>query len=191
MAVLEAGIGAPLTEDMLDVWYDTLGDLDVRDLKVAVRRLLAERTYPGLPPVGQLRKYATENRHGQIATPEAAYKRVRQAISRFGLPINDAEWKALHAFLGESLQAVVRGIGGWQRVCDSPPEDRAVLFAQFRDAWNRMADRTSSHQNLTEDLRPRVGTNPMTPRVATDLSNRLRVVSEDDATSVARLEDNR
>lgn len=149
---LAAGIGKPMQRDTVRAWYVLLGDLPPAALQAAATRALCEAEYPVIPPVGRIRRFAIEFLHGVPITPEEAFQRVRAAISRFGL---DRQEKAREA-LGLAVWRAVQGIGGWQRVCDSPVDRRDVLFAQFRDSWLRLQDREQMLARLPAAVRPRV-----------------------------------
>lgn len=170
MAVLETGCNVPLPATTVETWYSILGDLPVEALEASVIRVLAERTYPGLPAVGHLRVAATEWLHGQIASPEAAYARLREGMSRFGMPITEEENEQLKQFLGKSIWGIVQGLGGWPRLCDSPPGQRGVIFAQFRDAWQRLADRRRTQSNLPAAAKPSITMDPRALQVARKLN---------------------
>ncbi len=156
LGVLEAGCCVPIPTTTVDVWYSVLGDLPVEGLKAAVTRVLAERVYPGLPPVGQLRQFAVEFLQGTMATPEQAYARMREGLSKYGARITQEERDNLRKYVGESIWRVVIGIGGWQRLCDARAGDRSLIYSQFRDAWNREVERRKTERALPRDARPRV-----------------------------------
>lgn len=160
LAVLEAGCCTPIPTTTVDVWYSVLGDLPVEGLQAAVTRILSERTYPGLPPVGQLRQHAVEFIYGRIATPEEAFARMRQGLSKYGARITQEEREKLRNFVGQSIWNVVQGIGGWQRISDSSTRDRAVLYSQFRDAWMRETERRRMERSLPYKARPSVTHDP-------------------------------
>ncbi|MGD9857313.1 MAG: hypothetical protein AB7U20_20415 [Planctomycetaceae bacterium] len=158
LAVLSAATGHAFTADQATVWFDLMRDLDVAALQAAVKRVLLEREYPGLPPLGQIRRYATEATHGTSVSAVRAFARVHEAISQFGY----LDPAGARKYLGPEIWAVVQGIAGWDRICDSPIDQRASLFAQFRDGWNRQEDRRANQLRLPEALRPtdRIGERP-------------------------------
>ncbi|MGD9855475.1 MAG: hypothetical protein AB7U20_11065 [Planctomycetaceae bacterium] len=160
LAVLSAATGHAFTTEQATVWFDLLGDLDVAALQAAVKRVLMEREYPGLPPLGQIRRYATEATHGTSVTAERAFARVHEAISRYGYP----DPAGARQSLGPEIWAVMQGIGGWDRICDSPIDQRSALFAQFRDGWIRQEGRRANQLRLPAALRPadRIGERPET-----------------------------
>jgi hypothetical protein len=151
-AVLEAGAGKPIGQDQADVWFEMFQDIPADVFRDAVKRCLLESEYPGLPAIGKVRRYCSERMVGIPETPETVFELVRKAVSRFGYcdPLGAA------AELGPAVWSVVQGIGGWERVCDNPVDQRATLFAQFRDAWKAAAERAATQAKLPEELRPAI-----------------------------------
>lgn len=149
-ALLEIGTGKPMTAEQVELWYELLGDLPLNSLQAAIKRALLENEYPVIPPVGRIRRLASEHASGIPIDAEQAFARVREAISQFGWP---DPGKAAE-FLGPAIWSVVQGVGGWQRICDSPPDQRQALFSQFRDGWQRAAARQQRDNLLPEDVRP-------------------------------------
>lgn len=165
-AVLEAGVGKPFTPEQADVWFELFQDMPAEAFRDAVKRCLLESEYPGLPAVGKVRRYCTEAMVGIPETPEAVFERVRKAVSVFGYPDPLGAMNAL----GPAVWSVIQGIGGWERICDNPVDQRATLFAQFRDAWKVAAERAATQARLPEDLRPRVSVNPAVAAVVANLA---------------------
>lgn len=152
LAVLEAATGKPFTEEAAEVWFSMLGDLELDALQAAVKRYLLESEFPGLPPIGKLRRMATEHVHGVSMTPEAAFAIVRQAILYHGY----ASGEAVKKMVGPEIWEAILGIGGWGRICDNPVDQRQALFAQFRDAFLRISERRTQALRLPDDIRPRI-----------------------------------
>lgn len=150
LAVLEAATGHSFTTEQTQAWFVLLQHLTADAMQTAVKRVLMEREYPGLPPVGLIVRYAAEATQGIPLDPEQAFQRVREAITRFGYyqPGDAAK------FLGSEVWDVIQGIGGWERICDSPVDQRQSLFAQFRDGWTRQQTRIQDQLRLPSDVRP-------------------------------------
>lgn len=74
------------------------------------------------------------------------------AVKRFGYA-NPAGAKA---FLGELAWQAVCSLGGWQAVCESPTDQRATLRAQFRVAFEGLANREAEYRSLPEHQRPAI-----------------------------------
>lgn len=152
MALIEKAHGKNLTEDQVGVYFELLGDLDAEHFVCAVKAHLMENEFPGIPTVGRLRALASRFRDGSRVAPEEAFQEIHKAIVRFGYMRPMEAEKAL----GAEIWSVIEGVGGWQRFCDSPVDQRASLFAQFRDAWNGAQDRIERVARLSDDLRSRL-----------------------------------
>lgn len=177
-AVLEAGVGKPFTPDQADVWFELFQDIPGDVFRDAVKRCLLESEYPGLPAIGKVRRYCSEAIVGIPETPETVFEKVRKGVSQFGY----CDPRGAAAFLGPQIWSVVQGIGGWERICDSPVEQRATLFAQFRDAWRVAAERAATQAKLPEDLRPAITDSSANPAVKA-LASRLGIVNAGKAAS--------
>ena len=149
LAVLSAGTGRTLGDSTIDVWFDCLKDLPGKSVQTAVKRWLMESETSNTPAVGLIRRFAIEAVHGEPIPAEEAFKKVRTIISHFG---HDSKTARKH--LGPAIWSVLEGIGGYMRVCESKPEERATLFAQFRDAWVRHSTAESRTLRLPADVRP-------------------------------------
>lgn len=150
VGVLESATGKAFTDPQTDVWFDLLGDLPVSALQAAVKRALLESEYPGLPPIGRIRRLASEAINGLPETPDAAFDRVIRAVRCLGMD----QAALAQQQLGEKTWQAVRGIGGWSALCNSTLTERGTLVAQFRDAWNRITEREQTTLRLPERLRP-------------------------------------
>lgn len=166
MVVLASGVRDEFPRETLSVWFVELQEFSPRELELAVRRHLQESPYPKLPALGRLRRLATEARCGILESPEAAFQRVRQAVKRCGYLRPEAARREL----GDAIWQALEGVGGWDRVCDMHPEDRGIVFAQFRDSWLRFVERTAGRLQLSPELRPRIErAEPFVRRLAEEL----------------------
>lgn len=149
-ATIAAGTREQITRATAEIWYAVLRDLPAQAVQAAALRYLAECQYPGLPTVGRLRALAVEAIHGRPLSPESAWASVTEAIHRHGYPNPASAREAL----GPQCWAVIQGIGGWGRICESHSGDRAALFAQFRDGWLRSSESDQRDRHLPPALRP-------------------------------------
>lgn len=153
LAPLEAAVNQSLTEQQAAVWYDVLQDLPVEALKTAVKRVLCEREYPGLPPVATLRRLATEQVHGIPVSPEHAFSWLRTNIYRIRpMPSDQAR-----SVCGPVLSGVIDFLGGREAVSwlvrDETLND---AWPRFRDAYQRLASQQQLQQLTPEPIRPRL-----------------------------------
>jgi hypothetical protein len=153
-------IKGEVVEDQIGVYFAMLREFDGRSVAGAVERYIRESQYPTLPTPGTLVKYAGEFERGLSLTPEQAWEIVQQAISLYGYP---QPGKAKD-HVGSDIWETIKGLGGWQTVCDTPSSQSRTMWAQFRDAWLRAANRRETLAALPESIRPRV--NGITESVA-------------------------
>lgn len=66
MAYLGVGIGKPLDEDSLKVYFDCLGDLPYDVLLTAAKRVLLEHKYATFPSIAELREAAAVTAQGRV-----------------------------------------------------------------------------------------------------------------------------
>ena len=170
MAVLEAGTGKVATEKQNEVYYDLLGDLPLSALQAAAKRALLAHNYPTIPPVGMLRAFAMELVDGLPASHGDAFDMVLTAVRRFGC----YDEKAGMESLDPACRRGVRAMGGWQAVCESPIEDRATLRAQFRMAYDQIADRETTLRNLPESIRPAERLGGTAARIVEDVARAMK-----------------
>lgn len=153
MAYLGTGVGKAPTKDQIKVYYDLLNDLPLEALQFAARQAMAEQTYPVIPPVGVLRKLATEyKRGGEGMTAGEAYELARRAIRRFGYY---AQAEGL-ASLPPDVAAVTRQIG-WDIWCDN--EDPTPLRARFIEFWETRQRRDQRVELLPENMQQALAAN--------------------------------
>ncbi len=157
MAVLEAGTGKKVPAAQARVYFDLLGDLPVPALQTAVRRALAEAQYPGLPPIGVLRKLAVEATRPPALLWGEAWELAIRAIQKYGYT---KEVEGL-ASLPPTVRRAVECLG-WQAVCDCDKDRTETLRAQFRGIYESLDGR----EQRAALLPPSVG---MLPRLANQI----------------------
>ena len=145
-------IKGEVVEDQIGGYFAMLQQFSGSSVMAAVERYIREGQYPTLPPIGTLHKYASEFERGLSMTPEQAWEIVQQAISRYGYPQPD---KA-REHVGSVIWETIRGLGGWQTVCDTPSSQATTMRAQWRDAWLRAANRRETLAALPESIRPKI-----------------------------------
>lgn len=136
MAVLEAGVGKKIPALQAAVYFDLLGDLPVGALQVAAKRALVEAQYPGLPPIGVLRRLAVEATRPPSLTWGEAWELSSRAIQKYGYT-KEAEGLAT---LPLTVRRAVECLG-WQAVCDCDKDRTETLRAQFRGIYESLDGR--------------------------------------------------
>jgi hypothetical protein len=84
MCYLASGIGRPISEDSVEVYFDLLGDLDYKVFQTAARRSLLEHKWATFPSIAELREAATATMRGEVKelSPGEAWKLAWQATGR-------------------------------------------------------------------------------------------------------------
>ena len=115
MALLIEAFHAEVSELGMHAYWITVQDFSSSDWSLAVRRALRESRF--MPRASELRDYAQEISSDDRAL--AAWDEVRRAISQHGV------YQSID-FEDRIINAAIRGMGGWRRVCMLPAEDFAV-----------------------------------------------------------------
>ncbi len=148
MAYLSRGVGKTFPADQAEVYYDLLHDLPADALRLAARRALLESQYPTIPPVGTLRKLATEALTASEGwpSPMEAWELVRHAISRYGYMREAQGLASLPRLVRRATEAL-----GWQDICNR--EGPGVIRAQFRGAYEIILAREQRTALLPEEVK--------------------------------------
>lgn len=132
MAVLIAGIGRPMPESQLNVWFTVLEDLTADQLQRAIVHALREHKFAGFPPVGLLRQIAGESGGVLDADAQAmlAWDKVIGAMRKFG-GYHSVQWD------DPAIPAAIETISeSWPALCETPTEDlHNFTRARFFAAW--------------------------------------------------------
>ena len=147
LAVINAAFpNIQITEAMVSLWYELLGDIDFNLAKAAVKKLLLESPYP--PSIADIRKRAVE-----ILTPEEekidaaeAWGEVERAMRFYGF-YREAE--ALES-MSPRVAKVVRWMG-WRDICLS--EEPGVVRGQFLKMYEQVTEREQKEKLLPERLK--------------------------------------
>jgi hypothetical protein len=147
LAVVNAAFpNMQVTEVMVNIWHELLGDLDFGLAKAAVKKLLLESPYP--PTIADIRKQVV-----QISTPledridgAQAWGEVEKAIQNYGYY---RETEAL-ANMPPRVAKVVRYIG-WREICLS--DEPGVVRGQFMKMFPQVAEREQKERLLPAALR--------------------------------------
>jgi hypothetical protein len=147
-------------------------------LEVAVKRALLESQYPVIPPVGVLRKLATEALQGadRLPDPGEAWGIVSKAIRQYGYFRPEEGLASLPEF----LRRAVHSMGGWGALCNSTEPE--IVRAQFRMAYESLAQREHRELLLPAPLKgelAKIGPMPEEPKRTIETQRRLlRVMAE-------------
>jgi hypothetical protein len=140
MAYLEAACGVQLPENSLDVYYDLLGDLDVRVLQCAAKRVALEHPWHTFPSAAEIRQAASETLRGQLneLSPAEAWQEAWSAVSVIDLDIPGSLQRVCERVPPLVVQAM-KAFGIPALVCGKEPV--AVVRAQFLKIYEQLAAR--------------------------------------------------
>ena len=101
-----------VTDSLLDGYWMGLSDLTLDQLNLACHRSL--RACEFMPTVKELRELAGQQSDEDRAV--IAFREVEQAVLRVG-------WYKSPDFEDKAINATIRNLGGWQRICDLSEEE--------------------------------------------------------------------
>jgi len=179
MVGLFAAVGRSLDAEGWIMWHKLLGDLPLPDLDQAIARWLTEFD-SGFPSIAAIRKLASDHRHGTLLGSDEAFWLVIQALQKHSPYYAPHEFRrALPALVCQALDSC----GGPSWIADLATDNRTICAAQFRRAYEAIADRVDRTRRLPESLRPRIAnaaptSAPAVARLAEAVSLPARVASE-------------
>lgn len=145
----------------VEIWRRHLSDFSDEALRVAFDRACAE--CKAFPSVALIREFAAQATHGTLPSHGEVFDRVMKAVRRYGACANcephcgeKCREKIAEAFIGPVGWRAVRSLGGWRAVCDSDPNQRGTLRAQFRTNYETLAARETQLRALPEHARPKI-----------------------------------
>lgn len=155
---LFSAIGRTLPAEGWVIWYQVLSDVPLPVLQTSAVRWLAECD-SGFPTPAAIRRLATETEHGTLRHSSEAFGRVCRAIRCISW-----EWEAekFRMAIGELAFEALHRCGGPQWFADIEADQRATFSAQFRRAYESVAQRADLMRRLPKPLRPRQA-EPLSP----------------------------
>lgn len=125
LAPMVAIVGKAMNPEQIKAWHLMLDDLDVETVRRGVVVTMRDYQYAGFPPVGVVRKNCGAAVGNITANDRVtiAWTAVKAAVAREG-------GYATVVFDDPIINATIRALGGWVRVCDTESGE------QF-DAWLR------------------------------------------------------
>lgn len=148
MQTLAAAFGKEPSKPLLEAYWMVLGELPIDGFKRAVSSAL--RSCKFMPSPAELREFAGDESIGLRAI--RAWQAVRRAIREHGI------YSAV-SFDDPAINAAVRAVGGWRRLCseDSEQMDRFVsrefdrLYREFSTSDLRPGEAASLHGLRLDD----------------------------------------
>lgn len=131
LALLTGAVGKPMPDEQIASWFALLNELTPEQFRRGIVETLRTHQFAGFPPVGSVRTNALAGVASTVAPkdrPVAAWLAVRTAIVRVG-------GYASPNFADPVINAVIRDLGGWPVVCDTPTSELPWLEKRFREAY--------------------------------------------------------
>lgn len=127
----------------MELWYMQLCDIDYSVMTMALNQWVAVNKWA--PTIADLREQSYTITDPGIADWDAAYEEVRKNIRKYGF--YNAE-EGLAQLSGVTLETVKRL--GYTRMCLS--DNPTAMRANFRDIYNRLAERAKSEARMPAGL---------------------------------------
>ena len=127
----------------MELWYMQLCDIDYSVMTMALNQWVAVNKWA--PTIADLREQSYTITAPGIADWDAAYEEVRKNIRKYGY--YNAE-EGLAQLSGVTLETVKRL--GYTRMCLS--DNPTAMRANFRDIYNRLAERARSEARMPAGL---------------------------------------
>ena len=134
LTILAASLGAPMTEQRLEIYVESLADLSLEQLLPAIAAIKETHIYNSMPTIGAIRAKAADLELTRQGVPDAL--EAWASVSRG--PRNEAHPMAQEAF---------RQLGGWSAFGRSDVSAEASWRARFIDAYTTITTRYR-HNNL-------------------------------------------
>jgi len=125
------------------IWYELLGDLDFKIVKIAVEKLIIQSPY--VPAISDIRKQVVEIMHPSIDATEA-YGEVRRAIKEYGYDYAPEAFGSMSPLTRKVCEYI-----GWQNICLS--EEPSVIRGQFLKMYEQLREREQKEMLLPEGLK--------------------------------------
>ncbi len=151
MVILSSGVKQAMTENEMEAYYLCLRDVEIKHLKRAIFRWLKTQKSNFLPSIAELNEMATEDEHGVLASHSDAWQTRCEAVKRFGY----YQPREARNHCGEQVWKTISQTGGWDFHCYCPPENKGMLAAQFRMAYQNIESVAKENRMLPEPSRPK------------------------------------
>ena len=125
------------------IWYELLGDLDFKIVKIAVEKLIIQSPY--VPAISDIRKQVVEIMHPSIDATDA-YGEVRRAIKEYGYDYAPEAFGSMSPLTRKVCEYI-----GWQNICLS--EEPSVIRGQFLKMYEQLREREQKEMLLPEGLK--------------------------------------
>lgn len=115
MGLLAAAIGRQISRETMEAWFLVLGDMSADEFNRGIVESLKSHKFAGLPPLGVVREHAVVSRRNLACSDRAliAWSVIKSCVAKHGA-------YATVDFDDPVVNVVIRRLGGWPRICDTP-----------------------------------------------------------------------
>lgn len=117
-----------------DVWYGLLSDLPYETANAAIQSYMMTETKP--PTIADIRKAAAKVTAPEIPASGEAWKKVLQAVRRFGFYQQREALESLDPLTREAAERF-----GFRELCDINASDSGIARGQFMKIYDQLANR--------------------------------------------------
>jgi hypothetical protein len=136
-----------ITEIQINVWHESLKDLEAKPVQIAVQQYILEGTFP--PSVAEIRKRAIAITKPELPDATTAYGEVQQAIKKFGYYRESEAMETLSPAARRTAKAM-----GWREMCHSEKPD--VTRGQFLKMYETVLKREQTAALLPEGMKKEI-----------------------------------
>ena len=119
----------------LDLWHDTIGDLEYEDAEQAYKAHLKESVY--VPKIADIYQRVVSKNIPQFPDPVEEFNTVIRACSKYGQNRTSEAMESFHPY----TRKVVEMNGGFRKFCMANTEDEISDRKHFTETYNRLIDR--------------------------------------------------
>lgn len=153
MAYLATAINKPLSEAGTIVYFDLLGDVPLKVLEGAVRRVALEHKWASFPSVAEIREAVVEAQRGSKITPADAWDMVWRAAARIDPEVEGSLERATKGMPPLVFKAM-KAFGISALCCGKEPV--GVIRGQFMKMFENFAVKEDRKALLPPRLREQI-----------------------------------
>ena len=135
------------SDEEMELWFEMLKDIDYRAASTSIKRWVSLNKW--CPTIADIREMATEVKGLKVNEWEEEWDKVTNAIAKYGYYRTE---EALET-LPELTRTIVKRLG-FRNLCMS--ENIGIERANFRDIYNREAEKVKQQNVLPEELKSEI-----------------------------------
>ena len=135
------------SDEEMELWFEMLKDIDYRAASTSIKRWVSLNKW--CPTIADIREMSTEVKGLKVNEWEEEWDKVIDAVHRYGYTRPE---EALNS-LPEMTRNIVKRLG-YKTICMS--ENISIERANFRDVYNREADKQREQNILSKDLKSEI-----------------------------------